>query len=174
PHDPRTMPREFLEMYDPAAIRLPDNFMGGHPFDTGALRIRDELLAGFPRNPDEIRRHIAEYYAMISHLDARIGEVMAALEEAELYDDTIFIFAGDNGLALGQHGQGALQGLAQVQRAGQGTGDLVKGGDLLQTLLGYSSRPFHQIPLYKLVTKKLTTSPLKSNPPGLRFIAGPL
>jgi arylsulfatase A-like enzyme len=104
PHDPRSMPAEYRAMYDPAAIDLPPNFMAGHPFDTGALRIRDELLAGFPRNPAEIRRHIAEYYAMITHLDTQVGRVLAAVEEKGLTDNTIFVFAGDNGLALGQHG----------------------------------------------------------------------
>jgi arylsulfatase A-like enzyme len=104
PHDPRSMPAEYLAMYDPKTIELPPNFMGGHPFDTGALHIRDEQLAGFPRTPAEIRRHIAEYYAMITHLDAQIGRVMNAVEEQGIADDTIFVFAGDNGLAVGQHG----------------------------------------------------------------------
>ncbi len=104
PHDPRSMPEKYLEMYDPAEIVLPENFMGGHPFDTGALHIRDEELAGFPRAPGEIRRHIAAYYAMITHLDAQMGRVMDALEEQGLRENTIFVFAGDNGLAVGQHG----------------------------------------------------------------------
>lgn len=104
PHDPRSMPKRFLEMYDPARIELPANFMPEHPFDNGALHIRDEELAAFPRTPDEIRRHIAEYYAMISHLDYQIGEILRALEETGRADNTIVVFAGDNGLALGQHG----------------------------------------------------------------------
>jgi len=104
PHDPRTMPREYLEMYDPADIELPPNFMAEHPFDNGEMVVRDELLAEFPRQKDEIRRHIAEYYAMISHLDAQIGRVMDALKRMGHADDTIIVFAGDNGLALGQHG----------------------------------------------------------------------
>jgi arylsulfatase A-like enzyme len=104
PHDPRTMPDKFREMYDPEDIELPPNFAGGHPFDNGELHIRDEMLAGFPRTPEETRRHIAEYYAMISHLDAQIGRVLEALEEQGLTDDTIIVFAGDNGLAVGQHG----------------------------------------------------------------------
>ena len=62
PHDPRTMPQRFLEMYPAEDMPLPPNFLGGHPFDNGALRIRDELLARFPRAPEEIRRHQAEYY----------------------------------------------------------------------------------------------------------------
>lgn len=104
PHDPRTMPEEFRAMYDPDAMRLPPNFMGGHPFDNGDLRGRDEMLAGFPRTPEETRRHLAEYYAMISHLDAQLGRVMDALADRGLLEETIIVFAGDNGLALGQHG----------------------------------------------------------------------
>ena len=104
PHDPRTMPQRFLEMYPAEDMPLPPNFLGGHPFDNGALRIRDELLARFPRTPEEIRRHQAEYYAMISHLDHELGRVLDALDANGLTDDTVIVFAGDNGLAVGQHG----------------------------------------------------------------------
>jgi arylsulfatase A-like enzyme len=111
PHDPRTMPARFLEMYDPARIELPPNFMGGHPFDNGELHVRDEMLAGFPRTPAETRRHLAEYFAIISHLDAQIGRVVSALKERGLLDSTVLVLAGDNGLALGQHGLFGKQSL---------------------------------------------------------------
>jgi arylsulfatase A-like enzyme len=104
PHDPRTMPEKYLKMYNSEKITLPPNFMGGHSFDNGALHIRDELLAGFPRTPDEIKRHISEYYAMITHLDANIGRVIKALKETGRFENTIIVLTGDNGLALGQHG----------------------------------------------------------------------
>ena len=104
PHDPRTMPKRFLDMYPQDDVELPPNFLGGHPFDNGSLRIRDEMLARFPRTPEEIRRHIAEYYAMVSHLDHEFGRVMAALDAKGIADDTLIVFAGDNGLAVGQHG----------------------------------------------------------------------
>ena len=104
PHDPRTMPERFLKMYDPEKQELPRNFLGGHPFDNGDLQIRDECLARFPRDPGEVRRHIAEYYAMITHLDFEIGRVLEELERQGFSKDTIIVFAGDNGLALGQHG----------------------------------------------------------------------
>ncbi|MGC9348991.1 MAG: sulfatase-like hydrolase/transferase [Anaerolineae bacterium] len=111
PHDPRTMPRTFLEMYDPESVELPPNFMPQHPFDNGELEVRDELLAGFPRTPGEIRRHNAEYFAMISHLDAQIGRVLDALRQRGWLENTIIVLAGDNGLAIGRHGLMGKQNL---------------------------------------------------------------
>jgi arylsulfatase A-like enzyme len=104
PHDPRTMPREFREMYPDAQIDLPANFLPEHPFDTGRLTVRDELLAPFPRTPDNTRGQIADYYAMITHLDHAIARVLRALDVKGLRESTIVILAGDNGLAVGQHG----------------------------------------------------------------------
>lgn len=104
PHDPRTMPQEFLDLYDPETIALPPNFSGGHPFDNGALRIRDEQLEAWPREAYKVRRHIAEYYAMITHLDHQVGQVLGAVEARGELDNTLVVFAGDNGLAVGQHG----------------------------------------------------------------------
>lgn len=104
PHDPRTMPQRYRDLYPPESIELPASFMGGHPFDNGDLHVRDEELAAFPRDPGEIRRHIAEYYAMITHLDDQLGRLTSALEARGLLDSTIVVLAGDNGLALGRHG----------------------------------------------------------------------
>ncbi|GAF96928.1 unnamed protein product, partial [marine sediment metagenome] len=104
PHDPREMPVEYLDMYDSDKIPLPENFMPEHPFDNGELIIRDELLAKFPRTPEEIRTHIAAYYAMITHVDAQIGRILDTLKETGNAENTIIIFSGDNGLAVGQHG----------------------------------------------------------------------
>ena len=111
PHDPRSMPQQYRDLYDPDRIELPPNLLPEHPFDNGELRVRDELLAAWPRDPQEIRRHLAEYYAMITHLDAQIGRVMDALRSRRLADDTIVVLAGDNGLALGQHGLMGKQNL---------------------------------------------------------------
>lgn len=111
PHDPRIMPEAYRQMYDPAEMPLPASFMGGHPFDNGALKIRDELLADFPRDPAEVQEHIADYFAMITHLDAQIGRVLDALEGSGQAENTVVVFAGDNGLALGQHGLMGKQNL---------------------------------------------------------------
>ena len=104
PHDPRTAPKEFLDMYDPEKISLPPNFLPDHPFDNGEMNVRDELLANFPRTSKEVRKHIAEYYAIISHLDAQIGRIIDTLHRTGKAENTLIVFTCDNGLALGQHG----------------------------------------------------------------------
>lgn len=104
PHDPRTPPPEFAKMYVPEAIPLPANFLPEHPFDNGELKVRDELLAPLPRTPEVIRQHLAAYYGMISHLDAQVGRVLAALADSPHSRETLVVFSSDNGLAVGQHG----------------------------------------------------------------------
>lgn len=111
PHDPRTMPRDYLEMYDPEDLPLPPNLAPEHPFDNGELRVRDECLAARPRTPAEIRRHLAEYYAMITHADAQMARLLDVLRARGMAEDTIIVLAGDNGLALGQHGLMGKQNL---------------------------------------------------------------
>ncbi len=104
PHDPRTMPERFKTMYDPKTIPLPENFREEHPDYRSIRDIRDERLAPYPRTAEVVREHLAEYYGMITHLDDEMGKVMKAVEDRGDMDNTIFIMAGDNGLALGQHG----------------------------------------------------------------------
>ncbi len=104
PHDPRETHRMYHELYPPDEVPLPENYMPEHPFDNGELRVRDELLAGFPRTVEAVKRHNAEYYAMITHADATIGRVLSALERTGQLENTILVLAGDNGLAIGRHG----------------------------------------------------------------------
>ncbi len=104
PHDPRSTHERFHRLYDPASIPLPPNFAPEHEADTGALRIRDERLAAIPRDPAEVREHIADYYAMITHLDEALGRTVGALEARGLLDRTLIVFTADHGLAVGQHG----------------------------------------------------------------------
>ncbi len=103
PHDPRTMPDKFKDMYDPEKITLPENCANEHPFLFGVETIRDEELCPYPRTEASLKKELAEYYGMISHLDHELGRVFAELEAQNLLEDTIVVFAADNGLAIGSH-----------------------------------------------------------------------
>ena len=111
PHDPRTPPPPFDTMYNPDDIELPPNFAPEHEFDLGNRDIRDEVLAEYPRTENEVKGHIADYYGMISHMDAEIGRILQALDDNGLRENTIVIYTSDHGLSVGQHGLMGKQNL---------------------------------------------------------------
>jgi arylsulfatase A-like enzyme len=111
PHDPRLAPKEYHERYDPAKLPLPANFLPVHPFNSGDLIGRDERLAPWPRTPEVVRQHLADYYASITFLDAQVGRVLAALKDSGQYDNTLIVFTSDHGLAIGSHGLFGKQNL---------------------------------------------------------------
>jgi arylsulfatase A-like enzyme len=104
PHDPRSPNNEFSGMYTDQSIPLPGNFMALHPFAFDQLDVRDENLAPWPRTPEIIQASLADYYGIISHMDKKIGEIIESLKANGLYDNTIIVYAADNGLAIGSHG----------------------------------------------------------------------
>lgn len=114
PHDPRVADPQYLALYERDKIALPKNYLPLHPFDNGEMTVRDEQLAPWPRTEDEIRRHLHEYYAVISGLDAHIGRLLATLERLKLRDDTLILFTSDHGLAIGSHGLMGKQNLYEV------------------------------------------------------------
>ncbi|MCL4509199.1 MAG: sulfatase-like hydrolase/transferase [Chloroflexi bacterium] len=111
PHDPRRAPTEVRARYDAARITRPPNVWPQHPFDNGDLTVRDEFLAPSPRTPEVVREHLADYYAMITHLDGKIGEILRTLAARPDGKNTIVVYTADHGLALGQHGLFGKQNL---------------------------------------------------------------
>ncbi len=103
PHDPRTMPEKYREMYDENKLTLPENCTEEHPFLFGVENIRDEKLCPYPRTMQSLRSELADYYAMITHLDHELGRVIEALKEQDAFEDTVIVFAADNGLNIGSH-----------------------------------------------------------------------
>ncbi len=118
PHDPIMAPERYMSLYDPDTIRLHPTFQPSHPVDISPNgdRVRpmqscDECEADavvryhkWPIDEADMRALVAGYYAMITHLDNQIGSLRAKLEESGDWDNTIVVFASDNGIAMGQHG----------------------------------------------------------------------
>ncbi len=106
PHDPWELRPEYWERYDPAAIGLPAvGLIPRSDADPHSLRLRD--MSGIDElalSADQIRRARHGYYAAISYVDERIGEVLAALEATGLRDETIVVFTADHGELLGERG----------------------------------------------------------------------
>ncbi|HNS20502.1 MAG TPA: sulfatase-like hydrolase/transferase [Sedimentisphaerales bacterium] len=79
-----------------------------------------EWLDRVRRRESGIDDRRAKLVALIEHLDDRIGKVLDALEETGLADNTLVIFASDNG---GQFSAGASNGPLRA-----GKGDMYEGG----------------------------------------------
>ena len=104
PHDPRLLPRGYERAYEASRLPLPKNFAADHPFDHGNQGGRDELLLPRPLTAPMVRDELAVYYALVEHMDAQIGRILAALEKRNGPRPTIIVFTSDHGLALGSHG----------------------------------------------------------------------
>ena len=146
PHDPRDPPAEERDRYKAERPPLPPNFLPQHPFDNGFCVLRDENLAPWPRTEYVVREQLAEYWALVSHLDREVGRILDALEESGEAGNTLVVYAADHGLAVGSHGLLGKQSLyehsmgAPMILAGpgipQGSSDaLVYLHDLFPTLL---------------------------------------
>jgi choline-sulfatase len=106
PHDPWELRPRYWQRYDPAAIDAPA--VGPIPRDEAdphSIRLRDMCgvdEAGLTPDQVLIARH--GYYAAISYVDERIGEVLAALRDSGLERDTIVVLTADHGEMLGERG----------------------------------------------------------------------
>src|SRR6185436_10559044 len=111
PHDPRIAPKEYHDKYNAAKPPLPANFLPQHPFDNGNMTGRDEELAPWPRTPEIVRQHLADYYSSITFVDRQIGRILQALRASGHDERTIVVFSSDHGLAIGSHGLFGKQNL---------------------------------------------------------------
>lgn len=103
-HDPFQSPRQVRDLYKEDDIAVPANFMPRHPFDNGDLYLRDEVLLPHPRTPEAVRTYLADYYAILTHLDAQVGRLLDVLKKRGLDKNTFLVVSADHGNALGQHG----------------------------------------------------------------------
>jgi len=104
PHDPYSPRPDYIDRYPEGSLPLPGDFMPLHPFAFDNLTVRDENLSPWPRTPEIVRAALADYYGLITHMDDKIGEIVDVLKKKGLFENTIIVFAADNGLAIGSHG----------------------------------------------------------------------
>lgn len=86
-------PKEFIDLYEDCPFRsTPD--VPDHP------GLTCEPMYGTPRRKEKLRG----YYAAVTAMDQGVGKLLDALEERNLADNTLVIFAADNGMNMGHHG----------------------------------------------------------------------
>ncbi|MFB4205522.1 Choline-sulfatase [wastewater metagenome] len=106
PHDPYLTTREYYDLYRDDEIDMPRvPFIPVEERDAHSARLYYHYGMHRESHTDEdIRRTRHAYYGMISYVDARVGELLDALERTGQADNTIVIFTADHGDMLGERG----------------------------------------------------------------------
>ena len=110
PHLNWTAPTKYWDLYDRNEIKLASQVKppkGGAQVGLHAsfeLRTRADIPKIGPIGDDLSRTLLHAYYACVSYVDAQIGKVVTAVEEAGIKDNTIIIVWGDHGWHLGEMG----------------------------------------------------------------------
>lgn len=104
PHEAYQSVPEYWDRYADTDIALPEIPEDDEPHPvTEWLKIHHGIDK-FPPDDETIRLSRRAYYAMISHLDDYLGELLAELKHLDLYEDTVIIFTSDHGDMLGERG----------------------------------------------------------------------
>jgi len=104
PHDPYVARKKYWDLYEDCDHLLPE--VGAIPYeeqDAHSKRIFDANdWRSFDITEEDIRRSRRAYFANISYLDDKIGEVMEALEATR--QEAVILFVSDHGDMLGERG----------------------------------------------------------------------
>lgn len=108
PHEPFWPPKELWDLYEGEEIevpRFPENLE--ETYSTLDRWLNDYHSVGKAKNLkdlESIRRVRRAYYALVSYIDIKVGELLASLEENGFDGDTIVIFTSDHGDMLCERG----------------------------------------------------------------------
>ncbi len=104
PHDPYVARRKYWDLYENCEHLLPEiPAMAYEDHDPHARRIFDANdWRNFDITEDDIRRSRRAYFANISYLDDKIGEILQVLEDTQ--QEAIILLVSDHGDMLGERG----------------------------------------------------------------------
>ena len=95
------------EIYDSVYYynKFPEDFRFVQIFDSKTVMNEARRRWGLRfSDPEKYQESIRNYYRLITGVDEVVGNMMHKLKELELDNDTIVIFASDNGFFLAEHG----------------------------------------------------------------------
>ncbi|MFN7053425.1 MAG: choline-sulfatase, partial [Gemmobacter sp.] len=103
PHDPFVARRKYWDLYEGNPHLDPPEAIPYEEMDPHSQRLLDACdWRGLEVTPDHIRRARQGYFANISYVDDKIGEILAAM--AAVQQEAIIFFVSDHGEMLGRRG----------------------------------------------------------------------
>ncbi len=106
PHDPYVARRKYWDLYEHATVPMPavDKIDYANQ-DPHSQRLYDAVdHANFEIEQDDVRNARHAYFANVSYLDHKIGELLHVLDQCDLSGNTHILFCSDHGDMLGERG----------------------------------------------------------------------
>ena len=103
PHVPFVAPRKYYEPFLPYSKNELPHRISWDWNDIPKAGINYKTSFNMKMDERRQRKAVGGYYASVSYMDAQVGKVLDALEEAGIADKTIVIFTSDHGYHLGEH-----------------------------------------------------------------------
>lgn len=103
PHVPFVAPSGYFEpfkLYD--KIPLPPKIPGAWD-DIPKAGVNYKTSANMMMDERHQRKAVGGYYGAVAYMDAQVGKVLDALDQAGAADNTIVVFTSDHGYHLGEH-----------------------------------------------------------------------
>jgi len=106
PHDPFVARRKYWDIYeDCPALEPAVGFIPYDEQDPHSQRLyKASDYASFDIQPEQVRRSRQGYFANISYVDDKVGELLDTLERTRMAGDTVVVFCSDHGEMLGERG----------------------------------------------------------------------
>ncbi|HIC88875.1 MAG TPA: choline-sulfatase [Anaerolineae bacterium] len=108
PHEPFWPPKDLWNLYEGEEIEIPkfpDNLEETYStLDRWLNFYHGVAEAKNLRNPESLRRVRRAYYALVTYIDIKVGELLASLEENGFRENTIVVFCSDHGDMLCEKG----------------------------------------------------------------------
>jgi arylsulfatase A-like enzyme len=120
PHQPYTPSKKFMTLYDvsewgkgnqlKSSIKMPESFY--QPTEDLPPLLQFQRNGGNKvwnmdkafENEQLWRDYMGAYYALVTEVDYYVGEILQALENANIKEETIIIYTSDHGDFVGNHG----------------------------------------------------------------------
>ncbi len=102
PHRSFHPAKRFKNLYKEEEIPKPPNFDDDYEGRPDAVKNANMKIGDFADIPD-YQTFVKDYYRCLAGVDENLGRVLDALKELGFEDNTVVIYAGDNGFFIGEH-----------------------------------------------------------------------
>lgn len=99
PHVPRQTEQKYYDLYPTESTILPPSMVDKSPFNPN---VKYQYTSN-PIRAAEMKKTVQQNNAMVTHMDTRIGEIIQALKDKNLYDKTIIVYTSDHGINFGEN-----------------------------------------------------------------------